>query len=131
MVKKLTAVMMLALLAQPFCCCLFAADMADQSPSDMACCESSEAPLKDAVPAHNGSDPCDCESHDVLVMVTPENISLGIFVWKLDFIAEHPTVQNISTFRCSEVTASVSFGSLSAFHPPGWRSCQDYCVYLI
>jgi len=131
MVKKLTAVMMLVLLAQPFCCCLFAVDIADQQSTDKSCCESNEASRQDSAPKHGGSDPCDCDTHEVRIMITPENSSPGAVVWKLDFIADQSALQKTLAAYRSETVVSGSFVSLSAFHPPGWRSCQDYCVYQL
>jgi len=131
MVKKVTVVMMLVLLAQPFCCCLFAMEEAGQNMAEMPCCESSETPMQDAVPMHNDTDPCDCDSHEAVVMITPENASSGAIVWKLDFIVDQPALQETVLYPRGEVLVSGSYGSLSAFHPPGWRSCQEYCVYRL
>lgn len=130
MLIKLTASLMLALLMLPSCCCL-KQDKAEEKDCASECCASVENSLPSPViPLQDGSDPCECEEMISQVLGFPEEAVLLASNWKVDVPNVWVEDQSLSYDR-QENVLSCSLMGLSAYHPPGSRLMQDYCVYRI
>ena len=131
MMIKITASLMLALLMLPSCCCL-KQDKAEEKDCASKCCASAENSLPSpVVPLQDGSDPCGCEEMMVQVLGLPEDAVLISNNGKEEVPKASIEVQDSSYEWQADVYPSHSLMRLSAFHPPGSRLLQDYCVYRI
>ncbi len=138
MITKLTAVLMLALLALPSCCCLNSdagkAPVGGKAPvkSESKCCPSVEISSPQSVPFEKEDDPCDCEQMVQQVLGLPEDaVLVESGTWKRSLSTEWFEVRATEFTGDKKVRPTLHAFSSFSFLPAGGHSQQDYCVYLI
>ncbi|MCH6256819.1 hypothetical protein MLD52_09695 [Puniceicoccaceae bacterium K14] len=125
---KTAAILLIAAIANPFCCCLAGMDTLEEASEYHGCCEAVKDTQNEAATQHN-PDNCPHEAEKGAQIV--ENADSGSALVKLiDFVVfDFPGILGISetNFR-EEFTARAIFAERAI---PDTPLAQTYCVYLL